>query len=107
MIITTWDEGKRREAIVGELIGSTFTKVVSRDKHYLEVVSGYAIQKDAVEKLNGICNGIIIYEKDTYTMLKISFGDFLKHSRPWSHGYGEQLAISEKFFITTKEKTNV
>ncbi len=97
MKIYVFDEKKQSQVLAGELINGDFIKNVVRSKHYLRIVSGYAISKEAVDKINGMCENIIINEADTKNTFTIKFTDFLENSKTWSHGHGEQKTISEKF----------
>ena len=108
MDIVTYDRAKDKTVKVGELIGGIFRKSVVRKRHFLRVVSGYAIQEDAIERLKGLdVQKIIIYEKDTKRELAISFSDFLAHSKLWSHGHGKQLVVSERFFEDKAEGAEI
>jgi hypothetical protein len=111
------DPKKGRKVKVGVIDGGVFYKRVTRKKHYLNIANGYAIQEDVfmndepmkivdafskhgVQKIN-------IFEEDTGETLVIGMLDFLMYSRPWTHGHGRQLVISEKFFKKEKEKEKV
>ena len=94
--IFTFDPHKNRKVYVGDLYLTKFVKKVKRSKHYLYMVKGYAIQTEVILQL-GKTPLIEFQEIDAGHTYQISMQDFMMHSRPWSHGHGPQLAISEKY----------
>lgn len=104
-VVYCYDPQKNRDVKAGYIEDGVFFKHVMRRKHFLRVVSGYAIQTDVINILHnrGVKN-IKIIEKDTRAEFNIPMADFMRLSRPWSHGHGQQLCISEKFFNQPKPK---
>ncbi len=96
--IYVFDPGKGRDVLAGTIIDDTFLKEVNRKKHYLRIVSGYAVQEEILPRLKskGV-KWIVIYEEDTTNKLVISLDKFEKNSKSWSHGHGKQITISERF----------
>lgn len=103
MKIYTYDPKKGHRIKAGELQDSHFIKTVSRKKHYLYIVSGYAIQEDVILQIKNKANTISIFEKDTGNTYLITMGDFLANSGIWTKEHGKQLTISEKY-LTLENK---
>jgi len=97
MKIFTKDPAKPRKVMAGYIDGDWFIKEVKRSKHYLRVVSGYAIQDDVVNQIKDKVANIRIKEVDTGSEFSVSMVDFLNASRPWTHGHGTQRVISERY----------
>lgn len=75
-----------------------FYKKVTRSRHYFRLVSGYALQKEAFEKLERIgCTKIIIVETDTGKNLEASMDDWREHGGIWTGRNGKQRTLSEKY----------
>lgn len=95
MLITVFDSSKAKNVVVGDLTNGVFVKDVSRARHYLRIVSGYAIQCEVIDKYE--IKTIMINETDTGDVFEISIESFKSNSKVWSHGHGKQYTISEKF----------
>ena len=92
-----YDPMKKKKVKVGAIINDYYYKPVIRRKHYLRIVSGYAIQESVIKDIVGKISKIVIEELDTGKRFSISMGDFLMHSSRWSHEHGRQLTIEEKY----------
>ena len=101
--VYTYDEGKGKRVKAGYIEGDIFHKNVSRKKHYLRIVNGYAIQKDVVEYLLDKQIKEIHIHEDKQRHYMIGLGDFVKNSRDWSYGHGKQRTISEKYLSELDE----
>lgn len=77
--------------------GNIFFKQVERAKHYMRVLSGYGIQKEAYDKIKQKIKWIIIFEKDTNNRLLSKIEDWKEHSSAQNYGSGRQVFLSEKY----------
>ena len=102
--IFTYDPKKKKYVKAGVIRKETFVKPLSRSKHYLRIVSGYAIQEDVIEQIKPFVDKIRFQERDTGEKYEITLVEFILYSRPWTHGHGRQLTISEKYFTKVKPR---
>lgn len=102
MELYTFDKVKNRSVKVGVVIGNTFVKKVNRKKHYLRMISGYAIQSDIVEKLYQLDIKQIKFIEDKSRTYIIFIEDFKLYSKKIDLKHGLQYAIPERYL--KKEK---
>lgn len=78
--------------------GRIFAKTVERKKHFMRVVNGYGIQKEAFDKyLRGRKGGILIFEKDTGTKFFADIDTWTEKSHSANYGDGKQIFLSVKY----------
>ena len=78
--------------------GLVFRKNVRRDRHFMKIVQGYAIQKEVFDEyLRGKRGVIQIKELDTRKFLVASIKTWTKHSKTGNYGDGVQIFLGEKF----------
>lgn len=96
-----YDDGKRL-ATIGEIKNRILIKRVNRNKHYLRVVSGYAIQQVPFDKYEPHFDKIQFLQSNPKAKFEISKLDFTLHRSKWSAGHGTQYTISEKYLTEIK-----
>lgn len=89
-------DGKRK-FLFGELVNGVLIRRVKREKHYLNIVAGYGVQRKEYDTYRDAIRGIVLIEDDK-RKLGISRKDFEEHRKVWTRGFGEQYVVSEKFF---------
>ena len=77
--------------------GNIFFKEVNRSKHFMRVLSGYGIQKEAYDKIKMKVKWVIIFEKDTNVRLLSTIEAWKEHSSAQNYGSGRQVFLSEKY----------
>ena len=77
--------------------GNIFFKQVTRAKHFMRILSGYGIQKEAYDKIKQKIKWVIIFEKDTGNRLLSKIEDWKEHSSAQNYGSGRQVFLSEKY----------
>lgn len=96
-----FDDGKRL-ATIGEIKNRILIKRVNRNKHYLRIVQGYAIQKIPFDKYEPHFDRIWFLQSNPKTKLEITKDLFKTCRGLWTKGYGPQYTISEKYLTEVK-----
>ena len=92
----------RGQKLVGRLFkrksGLLFRKNVKRNKHFMDIMSGYGIQKAVFDEyLRGKKGVIQIKETDTGKFLVASIKTWTENSKSGNYGDGAQIFLSERF----------
>jgi len=86
--------------VIAELSGTTLKKKVSFKLHHLYSFKGWGIDKEVIDKVKDSCKDIEIKDKDSGKVFKTTFKDFWEHKFPLPNwGYGNQYALSDKYWI--------
>jgi len=88
----------KRKFHFGVITNRVLVKKVIKNKHYLNVVKGYAVQKDIFDANESKIDELVFDEGNR--RLRISKEDFLANRGVWTKGFGAQYTISEKFMQT-------
>lgn len=103
MKLTTYDPGKKRIVLCGEIIGNTLYRNVS-DKHFMRVVNGYGIQEISLEKAIAMgVKKIVLNVINTQMSWEASVDDWLKHGKVKDYGNGKQRFLSMKYLNAHKK----
>lgn len=96
--IYTDDPSRPRKILAGHINRdtATFRKEVTRKRHYLNVASGYAIQKDVFDSLLNEVAYVQIHEKDTGDTYYSLMETWKDNAWLFSKGHGDQMAMSTK-----------
>lgn len=102
MKLLTFDPRKRKQVLVGEIIGDTLFRNVTT-KHFMRVLDGYGIQEDAMRQLvsRGV-HKIVIKETDTGKQWESLESDWALHGKSADYGNGKQRFLSLKYMHTHK-----
>ncbi len=101
--IKVYDPRKRCQVTAGYIKDNYFCKPVVRKRHFLRVLSGYALQKEVVQELvRRNVTGIRIIEDNKKTR-EVSLQDFVTKAVAWERGHGEQFVIPEKYLKSSDE----
>lgn len=102
MKLLTFDPRKRKQVLVGEIIGTTLFRNVTT-KHFMHVLDGYGIQEEALRQLvlKGV-SAVVIKETDTGKQWESKVSDWLTFGRSADYGNGKQRFLSLKYMHTHK-----
>lgn len=100
------DPAKRKKIKVGEVIGTAVIIEKNSKKHFMRVVDGYGIQKEAITLLDeaGV-KEVRIHETDTGLYWKSDLSDWRLFGRLADYGNGKQWFLSMKYMKQYKPKT--
>lgn len=100
--LNVFDPKKRKLVLCGLTVGDTLFREVSK-KHFMRVVDGYGIQKEAFEVFEekGI-EKIILTEKETGQKWQSKVSDWKLFGRLNDYGHGKQWFLSLKYMKSYK-----
>lgn len=95
--LNVYDPKKRKLVLCGLTIGNALFREVSK-KHFMRVVDGYGIQKEAFDvfREKGI-ERIILKEKESGLKWESSVADWRIFGRLADYGHGKQWFLSMKY----------
>lgn len=96
--VTVRDAQKGKIVTAGYLDGSTFSKDVTKSKHFMRVVDGYGIQESVFYALRKHrVASITITEQDTGTVYTSILDDWEEHGKVADYGAGKQRFLSVSY----------
>lgn len=97
MKLTTWDPGKGKYVLCGDIIGNTLHRTVST-RHFMRLVDGYGIQENAfVEAVSKGVTKVEMYVKETKDTWTSPVQAWLDHGKVADYGFGKQRFLSLKY----------
>jgi hypothetical protein len=100
MKILTYDPGKKKKVLVGEVVGDTLFRWVEPE-HFMQVVGGYGIQEVAFQQIlkEGV-KKIILKATHTEKRWEADVENWKYHGRVMDYGNGKQRFLSLKYMRT-------
>jgi hypothetical protein len=97
MKLLTWDPTKKKQVLVGNIIGNTIYREVE-SIHFMRILNGYGMQEVAFQEV--IEKGVkYIVEKvlPTGEMWRSTVADWIEHGSKQNYGHGTQRFLSLKY----------
>lgn len=91
----------KKGKLIGEYADGIFTKSVVGSKHKLRDPEGWAIDTEVVNTLSILgCDVIQVTDKESKVTYTAKFETFKDYAIPISRGYGDQLVLPVRYWIT-------